>query len=87
MLGSRSQCRYMKPYRTIKVNKFTKEVKITIKSKETSSQLSSYIAGCLLYKQHGLLFVPVHESTIPAGRYIHGCTNYSLANLFQHGLL
>ena len=43
--------------------KFKKEVGITIKSKETSSKLSSYeITDYPLYKLHWLLFVSVHTN-------------------------
>ena len=41
------------------------KVGIVIKSKETSSQLSSL--DIAIYKQHWVLFVSVHENTIPAG--------------------
>ena len=63
----------------LEINKnFKKEVGITIKSKETSNQLSSLeIASYPLYRQHWVLTVYVH----PAGySYIHGCTNENTLN-------
>ena len=47
--------------------KFKKESGITLKSKDTSIQLSSLeIASCPLYRWHWLLFVSIHANTIPA---------------------
>ena len=46
------------------------------------------IAGYPLYRQHWLLFVPVHANTIPAGySYITVCINetHSQANLSYFG--